>query len=111
MKILSQVISKISFVSKGVTEDHMDHLEDVLSPSLLNLLHIDEVCEGVVGGDVGVRHCDLARIVESMEVNHDIGKLRPLLELPLHHNFFVFDKLFVDTLNTAVEHLKFTLRL
>ena len=64
----------------------MDHLEDVLTPPLLDAFRPYEISMIVTFRDVGVRHLHLARVIERNEVDDNVCVFRPLLELPLHLN-------------------------
>ena len=83
----------------------MDHLENILPPSVLNGINLDIVTEVVLSGDIGVGDLDLARVVEAGEVDDHIGVLWPLLELPLHLDLGVIGQLLVNALNVTIKHL------
>ena len=84
----------------------MNHLKDVFAPPLYNAFYVDIAAEVVVGGNVRVAHFYLARIIETYEVDHDIGKVRPLLELPLQLELRILVNLLVDCLNRSVKHFE-----
>ena len=77
----------------------MNHLEDVLTPSLLNALYVDVVTVGVVTGNVCVTNFDLTRIIEADKIDHNIGEFGPLLKFPFHLELSILVNLFINRLN------------
>ena len=95
-----------SVVLKWVAEDHVDHFENVLSPALLDAIHLDQVSKAVSLGDVRVGNLHFARVVERHKGEVSISGLWPILELPLHLDGLVFDDFLVLSLDGPIEHLK-----
>ena len=84
----------------------MDHLEDVLTPPLLDALRPYEISVVVAFGDVVVRYLNLARVIERLEVDDNVGVVRPLLKLPLHLDHCVLLNLLVNAYDRPIEHLQ-----
>ncbi len=98
-----------SLVSEGVSKDHVDHLEDIFSPSLLNRFDMHIVAKFVTLRNARVEDFDLTRVINRLKLDEHVSKFLPLLKLPLHLDFFVFFKFLVNSLNRAIEHFKFAL--
>ena len=74
----------------------MDHLENVLSPALLDTFDVDVLAVRVVSGNVGVIDLNFTRVVKADELDDNVCVVGPLLELPFHPDHAVLLKLLVD---------------
>ena len=79
-----------------IAENGVDHLENVLSPALLDTFDVDVLAVRVVSGNVGVIDLNLTRVVKADELDDNVCVVGPLLELPLHPDHAVLLKLLVD---------------
>ena len=74
----------------------MDHLENVLSPALLDTFDVDVLAVRVVSGNVVVIDLNFTRVVKADELDDNVCVVGPLLELPFHPDHAVLLKLLVD---------------
>ena len=64
----------------------MDHLEDVLTPPLLDALRPYEITVVFAFGDVGAQHLHFARVIDRYQVDDNVDVVKPLLKFQFHLN-------------------------